>query len=157
MSVSRDHPQKVFTCIRCFERKVKCDKLNPCSNCTRSKAECVFRVPPPARRRKKQTPEAQLLERLKKYEELLRSNGIVFEHAHSTLEPSLTPSLSICTPTQQIPERRYDINQHPAFFQYQNAQSGQLLVDRGKSRFIENNLWVNASSEVQHSFYRQLI
>ncbi|KIW80928.1 hypothetical protein Z517_03951 [Fonsecaea pedrosoi CBS 271.37] len=32
-------PRKAYSCVRCFERKVKCDKQHPCSGCVRSKVE----------------------------------------------------------------------------------------------------------------------
>jgi hypothetical protein len=153
MSSTVDHPHRAFTCIRCFERKVKCDKLDPCSNCVKSKVECVFRVPPTPRRRKKRPPEAALLARLKRYEELLKSNGIDVEGAHSPPASSTVSPLSPTRPSQQSTDHSYDINRHPAFFQYQESQAGQLLVDQGKSRFIENNLWFRASTEVTHPYW----
>lgn len=34
------------------------------------------------------------------------------------------------------------------FFPGANPKTGQLIVDQGKSRFIENNLWASVSEEV---------
>lgn len=54
----------------------RCNRKFPCSNCIKSHSQCV-----PAtlatRRRRRQVPE--LLERLHKYEDLLRQNNIDFE------------------------------------------------------------------------------
>lgn len=152
MSSRADGPPKAFSCRRCFERKVRCDKLSPCSNCAKSNAECVFRVPPPPRRGRRRSPDAALLARLKQYEELLKRNNIDIEDAQSPATSSTTSALSPSSASQQgnfrSTDRSYDLNKHPAFLQYQDSQAGQLLVDRGKSRFIENTLWVRASSEV---------
>ena len=74
-------PQRVLACILCQQRKVKCDRNFPCANCIKSKAQCV-----PAtlaqRRRRRRFPERALLERLRKYEDLLRHNNISFEPLH---------------------------------------------------------------------------
>ncbi|KAJ5820298.1 hypothetical protein N7474_005889 [Penicillium riverlandense] len=44
---------KSYSCVICYQRKVKCDRQDPCSNCAKSRAECVYRPPPPPRRRKR--------------------------------------------------------------------------------------------------------
>ena len=75
-------PQRVLACVLCQQRKVKCDKRKfPCTNCIKSQAQCV-----PAtlaqRQRRRRFPERALLERLRKYEDLLRQNNITFEPLH---------------------------------------------------------------------------
>jgi hypothetical protein len=52
-----EKPVKAFSCLRCFERKVKCDKNHPCANCTKSNVECIFRIPSAPRRKKKRATE----------------------------------------------------------------------------------------------------
>ena len=74
-------PQRVLACVRCQQRKVKCQRIFPCENCIKSRAQCV----PSAlaqRRRRRRFPERGLLERLRKYEDLLRQNNITFEPLH---------------------------------------------------------------------------
>lgn len=67
---------KSFSCLKCQQRKVKCDKRDPCSTCSKTRVECVFRAPaPPRRRKRKNSPEADLAARLKRYEELLKGYG----------------------------------------------------------------------------------
>jgi hypothetical protein len=70
-------PQRVLACVLCQQCKVKCDRKFPCTNCVRSRAQCV-----PAtlatRRRRRKFPERELLERLRTYEDLLRQNNIKF-------------------------------------------------------------------------------
>ena len=74
-------PQRVLACVLCQQRKVKCGRKFPCANCIKSRAQCV-----PAtlaqRRRRRRFPEGALLERLRKYEDLLRQNNITFEPLH---------------------------------------------------------------------------
>jgi Fungal Zn(2)-Cys(6) binuclear cluster domain len=74
-------PPRVLACVLCQQRKVKCDRKFPCANCVKSRAQCV-----PAtlthRRRRRRFPERELLDRLRKYEDLLRLNSVSFEPLH---------------------------------------------------------------------------
>ncbi|KAH0833587.1 hypothetical protein AYO21_05266 [Fonsecaea monophora] len=157
MSAAGPSPGKAFSCIRCFERKVKCDKQSPCSNCAKSNVECIFRIPPAPRRRKKRTHEELLLARLKKCEELLRSKGVDIDNeltptvplALTTVESPLT-SQRLGSPQQLSPAAETVIRkQREIFAAYppELKKSGQLIVDQGKSRFIENPLWASVSDE----------
>ncbi|KAF2097191.1 putative C6 transcription factor [Rhizodiscina lignyota] len=74
-------PQRVLACVLCQQRKVRCDRKFPCANCIKSGAQCVPATLNP-RRRRRRFPERELLERLHKYEELLRQNNIKFEPLH---------------------------------------------------------------------------
>ncbi len=64
------------SCILCQQRKVKCDKQKPCSNCIKARAECVPSAPAQPRRRKRKLTETDLADRLKRYEHLLRKHGV---------------------------------------------------------------------------------
>jgi hypothetical protein len=65
-----------FACIRCAERKVKCNRQRPCSACVNHKVDCVFQPPRPAKRRHRYVKDQILSDRLKCYENLLREHGI---------------------------------------------------------------------------------
>lgn len=74
--------QRILACVLCQQRKVKCDRKFPCGNCIKSRTQCV----PAAqiqRQRKRRFPERELLDRVRKYEDLLRQNNISFEPLHS--------------------------------------------------------------------------
>lgn len=77
-------PQRILACILCQQRKVKCDRRFPCANCVKARVQCV-----PAtltqRRRRRRFPERDLLDRLRRYEDLLRQNNISFEPLHKDL------------------------------------------------------------------------
>ncbi|KAH8680940.1 fungal-specific transcription factor domain-containing protein [Xylariales sp. PMI_506] len=85
IKVTRGH-----SCILCQQRKVRCDKNKPCSNCVRAGVECRVIPPQPPRRRKKRVAERDLVERLRKYEALLTLHGIEFE--------ALGPDIKITDP-----------------------------------------------------------
>lgn len=74
-------PQRVLACVLCQQRKVKCDRKYPCANCIKSRAQCVPATQV-ARQRRRRFPERELLDRLRKYEDLLRQNNVKFEPLH---------------------------------------------------------------------------
>ncbi|KAA8572310.1 hypothetical protein EYC84_002935 [Monilinia fructicola] len=65
------------SCILCQQRKVRCDRQKPqCSNCVKARAECIPSTPAAPRRRRRKLSEMDISARLRKYEHLLRVNGI---------------------------------------------------------------------------------
>ncbi|RLL93538.1 hypothetical protein CFD26_100310 [Aspergillus turcosus] len=75
-------PSRVLACVLCQHRKVKCDRGFPCANCVRAEAQCV---PATQVRRRRRFPERELLERLRRYEDLLRQNNIQFQPLHNSV------------------------------------------------------------------------
>ena len=72
-----DSPTKpTSACVRCSERKVRCDKKIPCDTCVRHSVQCIFRAPKQSRKRRELAKFKSENERLKRYEALLRENGI---------------------------------------------------------------------------------
>lgn len=72
-----------LACIRCAERKVRCDRQTPCNSCVRHDVECVYRPPKkPGRRKRNSGIDEQILERLRHYETLLLENGIQVSTSH---------------------------------------------------------------------------
>jgi hypothetical protein len=134
---------------------VKCDKQSPCTNCVKSKVECVFRVPPAPRRRKKRLQEDLLLARLRKCEELLKSKGIDIDNP-DILSRTTSGSAAIESPpttqpsSQQLsPDAPGTTGEDLIFAAPEIRKTGRLIVDQGKSLFIENNLWASLSDEFQ--------
>lgn len=142
--------QKTYSCVRCFERKVKCDKQHPCAACLRSNTECVFRIPSAPRRRRKRTQEELLQARLQHYESLLRANGI---------------SPDAVSPDDGAPEaeteadafRRLDLSDSPGSMResvgvYAGApDTGKLFTVRGNSTLLDNPLFSSVNEELAHS------
>lgn len=60
-----------FSCVICRQRKVKCDRHSPCTNCVRAEKQCSFVAPVRGRRKRTKPPKEGLHEKLKRYEELL--------------------------------------------------------------------------------------
>lgn len=80
---------KVWSCVNCRRRKVRCDRRHPCAPCTRNKSECVFpvsgRIPRRGRDANYPNPPAQkqteLLGRLRRLEAMVGDLGSQVEHA----------------------------------------------------------------------------
>src|SRR4051794_23486328 len=67
------------SCILCQQRKVKCDRQKPCSNCIKARAECIPSAPTAPRRRRRKFSEQDLATKLRKYEQLLKKHGVKIE------------------------------------------------------------------------------
>jgi hypothetical protein len=67
------------TCELCHQRKVKCDRADPCGGCTALRADCVPHVRKARVWRRRRFPEADLLRKLREHEALLRERGIAFK------------------------------------------------------------------------------
>ncbi len=63
----------------CQQRKVRCNRKFPCANCTRVGVTCVPATLAPRRPRRKLVSDRELLDRVRKYEDLLRQNNVKFE------------------------------------------------------------------------------
>lgn len=53
------------SCQRCNQKKIHCDKAEPCEKCVKSNSECIFPGPGRAPRRKKRPLKAELVSRLR--------------------------------------------------------------------------------------------
>lgn len=76
-------PQRTLACASCQQRKVKCDRKFPCSTCIKSGLQCIPVAAP--RRRRRRFPEAELLQRVRHLEDLLRQHNIDFEPLHGNV------------------------------------------------------------------------
>jgi hypothetical protein len=81
-------PGRVLSCVLCSQRKVKCDRTFPCSNCKKSGAQCIQPTFAP-RQRRHRFAEKELLQQLQRYESLLKENNIAFQSIHSAEDTHL--------------------------------------------------------------------
>jgi hypothetical protein len=146
---------------------VKCDRIDPCANCQKAGAECLYRTPPPPKRKKrKHQPddieqgsaedadphslatncaserEKELLEKIRKYETLLKELGAL---KRSTVR---TASKKTIDPTLSDRSRPVgDKSGHTTELVARGA--GKLIADYGRSRYLENKLWTSVTDELQ--------
>jgi Fungal Zn(2)-Cys(6) binuclear cluster domain len=65
-----------FSCFICRQRKVKCDRENPCSNCLKAAEKCTYIAPVRGKRRITKPAREGLHAKLRRYEQLLESHGL---------------------------------------------------------------------------------
>ena len=137
------------SCVTCRKRKVKCDKKQPCSNCTRAKIECIFPGPGRAPRKSRKPPDGELMDRLKRLEGVVQSlNAQVEEHEQEAAERERQESSTgeqSCPRAQQ--ENRMVVVEDNSV-QGLETRFGRLVVDQGRSRYINNSFWASLNNEV---------
>lgn len=126
-----------YSCIRCSDRKVRCDRQNPCKACVKHNVQCVFRAPPPPRRKKKRVKDVSLKEKAKRYEALLQKLGVDSNEPpnrseaeqHNTIsgiETAVTEdALHLPTPSSTTTELKRSIT------------TSQLLHGQGRSKLVD--------------------
>ena len=114
-----------LSCLTCRQRKIKCDKLSPCSGCQKSKFSCSYPSQPHSKTRKAGSNQALKL-RLEKLEDLVQTLG----KSSATHEPTF---LAGTTNGGGLGS---------------SAELGQLVTEGGETRYIENSFWITLSNEV---------
>ncbi|KAJ5357487.1 hypothetical protein N7541_004645 [Penicillium brevicompactum] len=123
-----DSPSKQltpFSCVVCHKRKVKCDRKEPCSNCAKASVECVYRAPPPRRKRG------------------LEPNGDVSQQPAKSLKRNAEPS-RITPTTHRSPDGEERAGP-------ERNGSGRMIMKDGNSIYLENNLWTSVSNELPNA------
>ncbi|MCJ1398662.1 hypothetical protein MMC11_001863 [Xylographa trunciseda] len=138
---------KAYSCILCSQRKVKCDKNDPCSNCRRKGVVCVFRAPAPPRRRRRRSPEAALLLRLKRAEDLLQSHGVTIDARDDESHLGDSHSDNMVDVIISVEGRDDTGHNDKTPGRSMAAENGRLIGKEGKTRYLENNLWKNLDDE----------
>ncbi|RAH59383.1 C6 transcription factor [Aspergillus piperis CBS 112811] len=115
------------SCRRCSQKKIRCDKAQPCASCIKSASECVFPGPDRAPRRKKRPLKAQLVSRLKSLEKQVQ------------------------TLTEKLETVNHNSRRHPQPAENSSAvkgERGNLFVDRGSSQYINHEVLVDLETQV---------
>ncbi|KAJ4299787.1 hypothetical protein N0V90_005033 [Kalmusia sp. IMI 367209] len=141
------------SCVTCRRRKVKCDKKQPCSNCARAKIECVFPGPGRAPRKSRKPPDGELMERLRRLEGVVQSlNAQVEEHEQEAAEREQKRSGSSGDESQgACPYDQKDSASVVVDNSVEGLETrfGRLVVDQGRSRYINNSFWASLNNEVE--------
>ncbi|KAI1388153.1 putative C6 transcription factor [Hypoxylon trugodes] len=137
---------KKYSCLLCRQRKIKCDRHNPCSNCVKSEKQCSF-VPPVRGKRKRTKPHREGLHaKLKRYEDLLRSYGAKIEPSddfdNSNSETTSQPDIDI----EEDGETRSSTQSDPFGIE---GTKPKLITKEGTSRYFESALW-SSLGDPQH-------
>jgi hypothetical protein len=129
---------KSFSCVLCAQRKVRCDRLpGGCANCTKARVPCIYKAPPPARRRKKGEREIDITTRLRLYEDKLRQLGVDPEDLVRQKVPGELYHQGVSGINGLLQHREVH---HP-------TDVGVLVSDAGRSRYLENGIWTSLQGE----------
>ncbi|CAO1620806.1 unnamed protein product [Parajaminaea phylloscopi] len=130
-----------YSCDACYRSKSKCDKGSPCSYCVRHGVVCMpSQVETSDRPRKRRFPEAELLDRIRKYEAALESYGAdldAIRNGRFTVEKSRRTRPRFDSPDSRSTDRQTDGKESEAadidaFEEMQEVH--KLLDDGGASR-----------------------
>lgn len=163
------HPR---SCVVCRQRKVKCDRQQPCSNCTRSRCACVYptgrgRAPKRARR----VVDNQLADKLARLETIiqrmaaengtglgiargqsqLQSNDSMGQAVSATdLEHGVTPESSTGHESRELAKQSNSGHSSPAAGGQATIEASlsRLVIDDKKSYYVSNPLWASMAQEV---------
>ncbi|KAL4999934.1 hypothetical protein BDV10DRAFT_193222 [Aspergillus recurvatus] len=117
------------SCTLCRQRKVKCDRQQPCSNCTRADTQCVF---PPglgrAPKRPRKAVEARLLAQLSRLESVVKRM--------EQQSPDMTSSTG-----SQPPHDGHDSRIEQQF--------GRLVIDEMQSCYVSSVAWSQLGDEIE--------
>ena len=125
------------SCIRCADRKVKCDRQKPCGACVRHNVECLFSSSQPSRRSHRRNQDQVLVDRLRQYEDLLREHGI-----DSTKVRDTPKSDSSRNSNHRVAEDVPEVSQMqtPSSIRSDTGQrvnKTQILHDKGRFQFVD--------------------
>ncbi|OCL15024.1 putative C6 transcription factor [Glonium stellatum] len=142
-----DRDSKPYSCLTCRQRKVKCDRRTPCSNCAKAEKHCSFIPPVRGKRKRTKPPREGLRAKLKRYEELLKSYGANVEPSEdfddSDSETASQPDAEMDEDTEPRSKSRTDP------FGLEETKP-KLITKEGTSRYFDSALWSNLGDEFQH-------
>ncbi|KAF2101807.1 hypothetical protein NA57DRAFT_9916, partial [Rhizodiscina lignyota] len=140
------------SCLVCQQRKVKCDRTVPCSNCRKSEKRCEYKAPLPPKRRSRKAPELGLHARVRRYEQLLTKFGVKIEDVAAagddegdpmrdiSPEPGAIGILSGAGIDREGGDKEDDTQ----------AENGRIIVTRsGSTRYLESSLWRDIDDELR--------
>lgn len=150
------------SCVTCRRRKVKCDKKPRCTNCVKGNIECVYPSPGRAPRKPRKPQDSELLERLRKLEGVVQMLGTAVPLEEGEAPPKdeqgepeqvETHEEKIQKACQELRElgrekAAQDATKGPKKDHTVERSFGRLVVDEGRSRYINPSFWASLSDEV---------
>lgn len=92
--------QNVLSCIYCREKKIRCNRQDPCSNCVKVRVECIFPRPARIARKRRDTASAELSARVRRLEETIFS---LSENIKRKFDTMASPAVSSSPPVLESP------------------------------------------------------
>ncbi|KAG9792325.1 hypothetical protein KCU88_g862, partial [Aureobasidium melanogenum] len=137
----------VYSCVRCSDRKVKCDRDYPCGACKKHNAECTYRPARHSRKRLKLLERDALIDRVQQYEAFIKEQGfhpqavsrpgtVLSGDAEETQSPQTDRGSQQPEPSLAGPEAR------------EHFSRGQNGSDRQRVHFVDNSLMTRIAKEL---------
>lgn len=154
--VQVSQPKSLLSCMKCRQRKVKCSRVQPCTNCQNSNAECIFPVQRhlPTKTRKARSQKIELIQRLSQFESFLEkyeSSGRELvqrsdpQQEDSTSQPANSfsstapgPGPAKVEPSLNIEERPSDLG-NGSMHRYISSDFWSSLSDQVGSQYLETD------------------
>ncbi|KAI0137073.1 putative C6 transcription factor [Xylariales sp. AK1849] len=138
---------KSYNCLVCRQRKVKCDRRSPCSNCVKAGKQCSFIPPVRGKRKRTKPPREGLHAKLKRYEEMLKAYGAKVEPMEGFDDfDSETASQPEDEMDDDVESQNTSRNDH---FGLEETES-KLITKGGMSRYFDSAPWSKLGDKPQH-------
>ncbi|KAK1149588.1 hypothetical protein N8T08_005137 [Aspergillus melleus] len=128
-------PLSLRSCHRCNQKKIRCNKAQPCEGCVKTSSECVYPGPGRAPRRKKRALKAELVSRVKKLEQELR---LLAKGDATTSSEDAPPPCASGHEAQGTEDSRDEGPKH-----------GRLFVKGSSTQYFTHEVLVNLVSQVE--------
>ncbi|KAH6892410.1 fungal-specific transcription factor domain-containing protein [Thelonectria olida] len=171
---------KIWSCVICRRRKVRCDRRDPCSNCTKAGVECHYpvtgRVPrrraDPAAWRSPAQKQSELLSRLRRLETVVielagqvedgpnapsshpataHSSSVTVTGSTSSPDATQSDARSVVQSITSSGSEAFGVKATPAGSEF-DEEFGRLVVDKDGSLHVGNRFWSVFCDEVDHIF-----
>lgn len=149
-SPSRNPSLHPYSCLTCRNKKKRCDRVYPCTNCFKGGSECIF---VPRRPSTRQKLSLSAMERLGHLEDVIK-------HMRKDLEgKSPQPLVEMGKAAEQSTNEIKNIPTDPSSHGQNSmgradgleTEFGRLAIGEGRSRYITSNFWASLNEEVRHS------
>lgn len=133
---------KPLSCVSCRQRKVKCNKVRPCTPCQKSGLSCVFpsRVRVPRNKQGSQTRDTELLRRISRLESLVSKVDAAKALAESR---EAAPGSSSASPSMESPAK----SGHETPPNHATIYFTALSKGHG-SKYLSDEFWASLGDEV---------
>lgn len=145
------------SCMICRQRKVRCDKVQPCAECKRRGHECIFPMPPKATGKKiRPSTDPEILRRLNRLESIVKDIGPPPDEALR----SDSSTVSLLPNSQHRSQERRDSPLGDTVnlsceSSSPDTRPGRLVSNEGRCRYVSSQLWPGMGddfAEVQAAF-----
>lgn len=147
--VSRRPVSSYRSCHTCHRRKIRCDKREPCSPCSRSDAMCVYPGPEERIKRPRKTTMAGVASRLSNLERLLPATPATPENL-----TRLNESRNLVVSPTGVPSSTHaheDCSVDAVSMEHRQAFGNEILVRRGsRSQYFSEGFVARVIERVRY-------